>query len=75
MFGFSKEPRCSAYIFPAVETFRLTFLRMRDICKIMNVQRKPLSKVICRKLTRGKQVLRHILIASVNHVTLMRHNP
>ncbi|KAK2154509.1 hypothetical protein NP493_2175g00003 [Ridgeia piscesae] len=33
------------------------------------------SKVICRKLTRGKQVLRHILIASVNHVTLVRHNP
>ena len=32
--------RCSAYIFPALETFRLTFLRMRDICKIINVQRK-----------------------------------
>ena len=36
---------------------------------------KPLSKVICRKLTRGKQVLRHISIASVNHVTLVRQNP
>ena len=35
----------------------------------------PLSEVICRKLTRGKQVLRHILIASVNHVTVVRHNP
>ena len=33
-----------------------------------------LSKVICRKLTRGKQVLRHIFIASVNHVTVVRHN-
>ena len=32
--------RCSAYIFPALQTFRLTFLRMRDICKIINVQRK-----------------------------------
>ena len=32
--------RCSAYIFPALKTFRLTFLRMRDICKIINVQRK-----------------------------------
>ena len=28
-----------------------------------------------RKFTRGKQVLRHILIASVNHVTVVRHNP
>ena len=35
----------------------------------------PLSKVICRKLTRGKQVLRHILIANVNHVTVVRYNP
>ena len=33
------------------------------------------QKVIFRKLTRGKQVLRHILIASVNHVTIVRHNP
>ena len=33
------------------------------------------SKVACRKLTRGKQVLRHILLASVNHVTVVRHNP
>ena len=32
--------RCSAYIFPALKPFRLTFLRMRDICKIINVQRK-----------------------------------
>ena len=31
---------CSAYIFPALKTFRLMFLRMRDICKIVNVQRK-----------------------------------
>ena len=28
----------------------------------------------CRKLTRAKQVLRHIFIASVNHVTVVRHN-
>ncbi|KAK2194218.1 hypothetical protein NP493_1g01029 [Ridgeia piscesae] len=34
-----------------------------------------LCKVICRKLTRGKQVLRHGLIASVNHVTIVRRNP
>ena len=33
------------------------------------------SEVIGRKLTRGKQVLRHILIASVNHVTVVRHSP
>ena len=26
--------------FPALKTFRLMFLRMRDICKIINVQRK-----------------------------------
>ena len=26
--------------FRALKTFRLTFLRMRDICKIINVQRK-----------------------------------
>ncbi|KAK2176283.1 hypothetical protein NP493_673g02036 [Ridgeia piscesae] len=32
-------------------------------------------KVIYRKLIRGKQVLRHVLIASVNHVTVVRHNP
>ncbi len=36
----SRHARFSAYIFPALETFRLTFLRMRDICKIINVQRK-----------------------------------
>ena len=30
--------RCSAYIFPALQTFLLTFLRMRDKCKIINVQ-------------------------------------
>ena len=36
----SSECRCSAYIFPALKPFRLTFLRMRDICKIINVQRK-----------------------------------
>ena len=35
-----KTSRCSAYIFPALETSRLTFLRMRDKCKIINVQRK-----------------------------------
>ena len=34
-----------------------------------------LFKVICRKLTRGKQVLKHILIVSENHVTVVRHNP
>ena len=32
----------------------------------------PLSKVICHKLTRGKQVLRHVLIASANHVTVVQ---
>ena len=32
--------RCRAYIFPMLKTFRLTFLRMRDKYKIINVQRK-----------------------------------
>ena len=36
---------------------------------------QPLCIVICRKLTRSKQVLRHGLMASVNHVTIVRHNP
>ena len=31
--------RCRAYIFPVVKTFRLTFLRMRNKCKIVNIQR------------------------------------
>ena len=32
--------RRSAYIFRRYKTFRLTFLRMRDKCKFINVQRK-----------------------------------
>ena len=31
---------------------------------------KPLSKLI-----RAKQVLRHVLISSVNNVTIVHHNP
>ena len=34
-----KTRRCCAYIFPVVKTFRLTFLRMRNKCKIIYVQR------------------------------------
>ena len=33
------ETRCRAYIFQSLKTFRLTFLRMRDKCKILNVLR------------------------------------
>ena len=40
LFIFAAHLRCSANIFPALKTFRLTFLRMRDICKIISVQRK-----------------------------------
>ena len=32
-------------------------------------------KFICRKLTRDKPVLKHVLIASVNHVIVVRYNP
>ena len=35
----------------------------------------PFSNAICRKLTRDKQVLRHVFIASANLVTAVRYNP
>ena len=31
--------------------------------------------LLYNSIVRGKQVLRHILIANVNHVTVVRHNP
>ena len=38
--------RCSAYMFQALETFRMTFLRMRGKCKIINVQRNDKASMV-----------------------------
>ncbi|KAK2185024.1 hypothetical protein NP493_247g01156 [Ridgeia piscesae] len=67
---------------------------MRDICKIINVQRKDKAFILWYKyyglfvrmyitsqqsyllqINTRQTSLRHMLIASVNHLTLVRHNP
>ena len=76
--------RCSAYIFPALETFRSDFTYIACAIYVKSTmcsEKKSIYginiTVVVRMYitTRGKQVLRFILRASVNHVTVVRHNP